>query len=91
MRLYLADLLGTTVFAESCLRAIRLISLDLSDIFIARLSDTTMNVRVSAGTDLCISMPSVNVIEIMLDRSSVQATQVPGRYDRFLSGGQGCS
>jgi hypothetical protein len=87
IRVYLADLLDATIFAESCLRAIRLISLDLSDNFIARLLDTTTNIRVSAGTDLRISMASVNVTETMLDRSSVQARQIPGRHARYLDGG----
>lgn len=87
IRGYFADLLGTTVFAANRLQAISLISLDLSDIYIASLSATTTNVNVSAGTDLCISMASVNVTWTTLDRSRVQATQIPGRYARYLDSG----
>jgi hypothetical protein len=86
IRIYLADLLGTTVFAEKRPRATRLISLDLNVDFLTRLSDTSTNVRERAGTNLYISMASANVTRTILNRSSVQATQILKRHDRHLNG-----
>ena len=88
MPLYLADLLGTTVFAEKRPRAAGLVSLDLNNDFLIRLSDVSTNVRERerAGRNLCISMVSANVTMTILNRSSVQATQILKRHDRHLNG-----